>query len=65
MHWFPRFVNNLTLYDLTSGWIPCAALLIGLSHYLHSHTCTEHGCYRPVKHSSPYCKKHHDNHIRQ
>lgn len=49
MSWFPKIVNNLTLYDLTSGWIPCAALLIGVPTFILKHNCYEHGCPRPAR----------------
>ena len=61
MSWFPRIVNNLTLYDLTSGWIPCGALLTGLGAIYHRHNCHEHRCPRIVKYGQTHCKKHRDH----
>lgn len=44
--WFDQIVNNLTLYDLTSGWIPCIVLLVGVPAFFLKHNCFEHGCVR-------------------
>lgn len=60
--WFDRIINNLTLYDLTSGWIPCAFLLIGVPAFLLKHNCHEHKCWRiaRVKGNDSFirCKRH-------
>lgn len=60
---FDHFVNNLTLYDLTSGWIPCLALVIGVPSLLLKHNCYEHRCPRigRLKGDDGHvrCKRHH------
>lgn len=42
-------INNLTLYDLVSGWIPCLVLLLALPAWILHHNCYEHRCLRPAR----------------
>jgi hypothetical protein len=59
---FSQFVNNLTFYDLVSGWIPCAMLSTGVWGLYKHHQCGEIGCWRPghahPDHGVPVCGRH-------
>jgi len=68
MSWVDDIVNNLTLYDLTSGWIPCAAMLAGVGTYVRRHNCHVKGCWRlqwhvHPEHGHPVCKRHHPEEV--
>jgi hypothetical protein len=62
-HWFPHVVNNLTCYDLVSGWIPCAAMLGGLATWWRRWNCGQRRCLRhghphPEHHGRTVCHHH-------
>ncbi len=67
MHWFPHVVNNLTLYDLVSGWIPCAALVTGVAGIFRHWQCEKENCHklghRHPDHGRPVCRDHYHHDI--
>lgn len=64
--WFPHLVNQLTLYDLSSGWVPCFALVGGVTAAFRRWNCNEKGClrhgYPHGTHGRPVCNRHYHTH---
>jgi hypothetical protein len=61
-HWFPQVVNQITLYDLVSGWLPCATLLTVVGTVFKRWNCSERRCYRHghphPEHGATLCSVH-------